>query len=189
MVRKSSWRSLKILITLLIAIRLLFFLFTFSLARSFPVPGMAVELSSGPAIDYINEIKLKGGVTGNIRLFVMPKRFPNRAFIASGWLDNFIVTSEEELAWPTEPLRGILAHEIGHLALSHISFWMILVDDMTFNILQLRFQAEADAWAVRVVGRGALEACLKRIETEKNLAIRLRDLDAFLSRMYRRQAY
>ncbi len=133
--------------------------------RSFPVPKNAQEVFGGEAFQILQEIKIQAGISKKVRLFVANQEYDGRGGINQGWREIFVLIDPEVIKWPREALRGLMAHEIGHLACGHLTFGSILYPFFIGGDTN-RKQAEADAWAVLMVGREDVMACLYQLGIE-----------------------
>ncbi len=118
-------------------------------------PPSGREVKDERVVDIVDSIKKKAKISEKVRIFATPGSLPVGAVTFRGGMGDevFIVTGEEPLQkWPDEALKGLFAHELSHLSLGHLD---------TIFTGKRDFEAEADAEAIKLVGKDALRLCFQ----------------------------
>ena len=136
---------------------------------TFPIilESSRIEITDKRIIALLDSVKAKGNVHESIHLYVFnplsmlraassrPMIFIQRDSrrIVGIHIDTRVISSFSD-----EAFRGALAHELGHLVLGHDLGPVDRPDDQ-----KLREEIEADAFAVKIVGKNELIAALKGV--------------------------
>ena len=150
-------------------------------AAFYPMDLPSKNIESVQLSKILNEIKLKAKVEKNIRMTAPVFSFYSEGAAIIEYPDGIISLwfTPDMLSLPEDVFAAVVAHELGHLVSGHVE------DRKDYHDLdpesKKREQAEADAWAIRWVGRESLERALARFLPREEANNRLKEAEKILS--------
>ena len=166
--------------TCLFMLSLLLLWIFIAIAAIFPVSFPTKNIKSVQFLKTLNETKLKAGIKKNIKLIA-----PIFCFYSGGALvkrnsdgEIFLWFTPDMLFLPEDEFAAVVAHEFGHIVSGHVDGGKSFDESDPESIK--REQAEADAWAMKWVGRKSLEKSLTRFYPKEMVKDRLAEAEKIL---------
>ena len=145
-----------------------------------PVSFPTKDIKSLQFLKTLNEIKLKAGIKENIKLIAPIFCFysGNASVRRNSDGEIFLWLTPDMLFLPEDEFAAVAAHELGHLVSGHVDDGKSPYESNSESIK--REQAEADAWAMKWVGRKSLEKSLTRFYPKEMVKDRLAEAEKIL---------
>lgn len=114
-----------------------------------------VRVADQRILEILKDIKNRAGMKDEVALYSSPTRLCNGISRAEDGSLRVVLYRGVFNDWSDEAVKGIIAHELGHFLAKHSFDW-----DLYPLEIQEEYQTEANAWAIRLVGKDALRAFL-----------------------------
>ena len=150
------------------------------IAAIFPVSFPTKNIKSVQFLKTLNETKLKAGIKKNIKLIAPIFCFYSGNALVKRNPDGeiFLWLTSDMLFLPEDEFAAVAAHEFGHLVSGHVDDGKS-PDESDLESIK-REQAEADAWAIKWVGRKFLEKALTHFLPKEMTEDRLAEAEKIL---------